>query len=260
MVFTLQANYTSIQKVTQTLIPGENTISFFCNFVPISTEKLPIYLKIEPKEQKPVYLQSASIFVWGTSYTSEEVKYQGIELDSQYLISLVYFQTIYYKLTQKNSNEFVLEDLEEFADGISCCFVYSKDDDKVYYFRISSNNELFFSELGKQEKFIMQGVSDVTACLQNNAFFVFILINEICYTFQIDKNGNWSMPTKLNTLNLKVKSLYAYMASNINRIYLNVTSTNGENYLFEQISESTGKSEKINASYKIEFYISGNKI
>lgn len=260
VTFTLQVNSTSIQKVTSNVVPGENSISFFCNFTPILTEKMPIYLKIEPKEQKPIYLQTMSLFVWGTCFVDEETKYQALELNDKYLLSLSNFQTLYYKLVDKTNYEFVIEDFDELAEANSYCFVYSKGDDLVYLLRVSSDNELFFRKLGEQESFIMQNVTDVSACYKNGQIFAFVIIDEEMYSIEFDVNGHYSNPVRVNIINTKCKKLYAYIQNEADKIYLDITDINGNNFLLEQIDESKCCTENLNATYKIEFYVSGSKI
>lgn len=105
----LLVNNIIAQKITKDCGVGTSQISIFCNFQPILVENVSISLKITPKSQKPIYLQSASIFVWGTIVDLNEVKYQAIELENNYLISLLHNQSIYYKLIEKIKMNIVLK-------------------------------------------------------------------------------------------------------------------------------------------------------
>ena len=64
--FSLIINTVSIHKIKKKLNLGNNQINIFCNFNPILDENAVIFIKISPKNQKPIYLQDISLFVWGT--------------------------------------------------------------------------------------------------------------------------------------------------------------------------------------------------
>ena len=251
IIVSLLVNSTCAQKIVKDVSIGSNSIPIFCNFTPISVKNIYTYIKIEPKSQKAVYLQNISVAVWGASLESDDLSYQALELDDNYLISMLYNQTLYYKIIPKEKNEFLISDMDFIDYVVTYSFVKITND--VLLFKVNERGDLFYSKLSEMEKFITGNVTAVSAVSTKNETFVFFIQNNACFQFQIDSENNISNFKKIECNNYKIKNVYAYCKKETDKVYIVLTDINNSNFLLEQINETKKQIENISANFNITF-------
>lgn len=244
-------NNISIHKLKKQLEIGNNQIGIFCNFNPILDENAIIYVKFSPKNQKSIYLQNISLFVWGTIKTQDKPKYQALNLNTGYLLSYIFNNNIYYKIVPKKEDEFCSNDFNNLDIASAYSFAYSKIKDEIYLFRINLNGDLFFSTLNGSETYLMSKIDSVSAVCANDKIYLFCISEEKCLYFEIDEFNNISFVKNLKENSFKLKSVYAYFNNYNNKIYIVLTDINNSNYLLEQTLENSNLIEQLKASYNI---------
>lgn len=247
----LLAGNTIINKQTKLLQTGSNKISIFCNFSPILPDNMSIYLKITPKNQKVIYLQDVSIFIWGILKEEATQKYQALELSDKYLLSFSSAGSLYYKLASKEVNEYSLEDFEILDSVLSFSFAVNEESNEIFLFKIIDNGDLFFNKLNEKENYILSGVDDVSAVFSQGVFYVFYVKDKKAYSFEMNTSGIISEHKQIELNSSAIKTIYSYFNKTNNKVYVCISDANNSNYLLSQIIENKKVSEHLNVSYKI---------
>lgn len=249
--FSLIINTVSIHKFKKTLNLGNNQINIFCNFNPILDENAVIFIKISPKNQKPIYLQDISLFVCGTVESQDKPYYQTICLKSEYLLSFLFNNNIYYKIVPNKEDEFCFNDFQNLEIASAYSFAYSNFTNKIYLFRVNLNGDLFYSVLNENEHYLMSKISAVSTIFCNNKILVFCISENKCLYFEIDENGNMFLVKSLKVNYLKLKNVFAYFNDKNNKVYIILTDINNSNFLMEQTLETFNFSDNLNARYEV---------
>ena len=249
-----------VQKYRKKLQAGENQVSILQNYTPITSGEIEIYLQLYPKNEKAITVGQISLFVWGNFTQKTETNYQILETNDNYLLSFLDNNTLYYKLTQKAEGEYATIDFNEFCEAKSYSFAFMPVSKKLLLFRVDSLGNLFYMNFeDKNENFICDNVSFVSACSSANDLILVSIVREYCcYYFEFDTNNNTSKINRLKNFNIKIHSCTNFYNSFTNEFYIVVSTKNGENYLFQEKLQDSKVIENINAKYLITAEIYDN--
>lgn len=250
IVYSLIINNNQIFKEEKEFLAGQNIIEIMQPYFSIISQELIIKVKISPKANKQILLQSAYLTIYGASKNEEDTEYRFCETNTNYLISLTKDNNLYYRICPKSNISLTMSDFKFYTTCVSHCF--SSDGENIYLFRVDKNNNLFYSNfLNSEEIFISSDVNYVSAIYGKNRILVAFICKNQCYFCEIHNNILSNIKNIQSIINCK-KVFCSYNPSN-DKFYILITTTNQDNYLIESISETSLGYEtlKYNNSFSI---------
>lgn len=206
-----------------------------------------IELYINPKNSKQLTLIESTLTVWGIPSLNNE-EYNAIETDSNYLLSYISNNRLYYKLFDKliNPNDVEFKFLLESFSHSFC-----KNNRDIYLFHVDKSGNLFFGNIINPHLiFISQNVSKISSCFFNNSLYFAYISNGECFYSEIFNNSVISNK-KIDSIFGKFKYCYLYANDKNNKCYLILTKEDNSNYLLENMSNNFHSSESISAEIKL---------
>lgn len=257
ITYSLIINNNQILKEEKEFSAGQNIVEIVQPYFSIISQELTIKIKISPKFNKQILLQSAYLTIYGASKNEEDTEYRFCETNTQYLISLTKDNNLYYYICPKSNISLTLSDFKFYTTCISHCF--SSDSENIYLFRVDKNNNLFYSNfLNSEEIFISSDVNYVSAIYGKNRILVaFICKNQCCFC-EIYNNVLSNIKNIQSIINCK-KTFCSYDSSN-DKFYILITTTNQDNYLIESISETSLGYETLTYNNSFSITTSGDAL
>jgi len=239
-------------KTTQDFDIGNQSVTLAGDFNSLSNDFLDICLEIISEDNKLVYLQNTTLIVFGAlNQDTNTHSYQATKTESNIILSYIKNNSLYYKLADISVGDYESDDFVFHSHTISYSYAYLDGEKKIYLFRVDTNKNLLFSEFfNSQEQFIIDQVSHVSACANQDSIVVSYIKNNSCYVFSI-KNGVMSNHQRFNKLKRSFTKCFIYFNNYINHIFLMLTDNNSSNYLIETLNEFDEKHENIKAKYKL---------
>lgn len=248
----LIVNDIAIYKTTRKVQEGFNQLSIMKSYVPLKSEQVKVYLKIVAEDGTPITIISNNLFVWGLYEKPIQLEYQVIETNDKYLLSYIENNGIYYKFVDKEEDSLNSEDFQYYGSATSYSFVFNKNADELFLFRIDLDGNLFFTEFYENnETYVTSNASHVATATDNNLTVVSYIKNNSCYTFEFDLNRNISNESMVFCYNFEIVKSYIYFNQYNNKFYLILTDANNSNYLTQSVLETKTEHKFINATYSI---------
>lgn len=158
-----------ILEEERSLFVGENQIILFKAYSPAVETVVNVSLRVKIISQNYACTISANTFgAWGAVAAAnkfETVQMRALELDDDVLISYSENNNIYKLKVSKMEQSVTYLDFEFVASGVSHCYAKDKTTGEVYFFRVDSGGNLFYSKDADilQETKIDEGVTVVFA-------------------------------------------------------------------------------------------------
>lgn len=243
----LFADKNQIASETELLNYGTNEISISGTYLNTLIDEVKIYIEVIPKSNKALTINSVTQTTWGDTQENHE-DYSASESESDYLLSYIYDDKLYYKQFVK----FQEPDDYDFIfcrNAISHSSCYFKNN--FYIFYVGQDNNLFFLNLtNSSENFIAQNVSKVSCSVTDNSMVFSYISNGNCYYGEIQNNVVISNK-QITSIHSKFIETCIYYNPYNAKCYLIITNTNGGNYILESIKENFSSSENICANISL---------
>lgn len=250
--FSIIVNDISIYKSTKNLNAGYNQVNLIKTYTPFISEKIKVYLQITSVDNKLVTLISESLFVWGINESYASIEYQAVETSDKFLLSYINNNVLYFLYTNKENTANNYEDFNYFSSAKSHSFVYVKNQNKIYLFRVDLDGRLFYSNFDdNNEIYLTNNVSKVSAAASSDTICVTYVKDNICHYLEINKDGKYSIDKTINNLRNKIINTYVYYNNYKSKFYIVLTDEYSSNFIMESLSESKSSSSTLNASYEI---------
>ena len=246
-------NNIAIYRSTRKLQAGYNQLNIMKSYTPLSSEEVELYLEIKCSENSLATLISDTLFVWGLNNIANEISYQAIETNNNFILSYLENNTLYYSFIDKGETSLNSEDFAYYANAISYCFVYSKYLDKLYLFRVDLDGNLFYTDFYENyEKYICSNVTHVSCSASNDIVLISYIQDNYCYTVEMDNTEALSMFTKIQCYDFAICKSLAYYNEHNEKFYLILSDKNNSNYILESVGETTTEHNYLYAEYSIE--------
>lgn len=259
--FSLLINNICIMKSSKHFENGKNEIILNKDFSANATINYKMMLSIKSIDNKQIELNNANLLIYGIPEITNNFKYQTLDVDNTLLMSYLENGELFYLLANKNISYYNTLDFKYLTNAKDYCFVYDKENDEIFIFKIDNDNNLTFSKFDLiSHQFIDSNVSSVSACFGNNIILVSYVKNSNVYYFIINNNSIGKICRIEQFYNI-VKTNTFFNEAN-SKFYISLTSSNNQNYLIESLTENFSKGENICASfsYLITTYEVGNEI
>lgn len=246
--FDLLCNNIKIGSENNTFDNNIHEITVSGSYQNILSETIKVELHVNPKNSKQLTLINTTLTVWGIAPSFNE-EYDALETESEYLLSYISNNRLYYKTFNKhtNSNDVDFIYLNE-AISHSIC----KDiDDNIFLFYVDLSGNLFFRKFNNSHNyFISTNVNKVCSCIFNNTIYFAYITNDECYYGEILNNIVISNK-KVTSIFGKFVNCYLYSDNKNNKCYMILSKENNSNYLLENISNNLCSSENISAEINL---------
>lgn len=252
VTFSIIVDEISIYKSTKSLSSGFNQISIMKAYTPLVSKQIDIYIEITPTENKLLTLTTISLSIWGIVESKNNLKYQAVETEENFVLSYLANNEMYYKTTNKDISTNNAEDFVRYKSAKSFAFAYDSTNKVLYNFRIDMSGKLFYSNFDdKNEIYLTNNAEDVSACSNDDIILVTYIKNNTCYFMLINENSNISEEKQLYFNNYIIKNCYCYYNSFNEKFYVILTDEKNSNYFIESYNESASNQESINASVSL---------
>lgn len=245
-------NDIAISKSTRTLSAGFNQITLVKNYTPLESGEIRIDIEITPQNSKQIFLTNTNLLIWGLEKPIETIQYQTLEYNDYYLITFISNNYLYYKFVSKQTNSYSQEDFAEFKSAKSYSFVYHNN--VLFLFRVDKNGNLFACDFdNKNENFLTNNVSWVSAASGNNNILISVIKNGACFYFEFD-NFSKSIEKHLNCNNITFSKCLCFYNNKTSRYFI-IISNNDSNYIVESVEENGLFNGHINANFDLKINI-----
>lgn len=249
--FDLYCDNIKISSETQTFDNQSYEISLNGVYQNLVSDKIDIYLTINPKHKKQLSVISSILTVWGATQDQYE-EYDAIESETDYCLSYISNNNLYYKIFNKNTDE---SEIDFILAGEYISHSICKDNNNnIFLFKVDIDGNLFFENLQtKEEFFISSNTNKVSSSFQNNSIYFCYISNNDCYFGEVLNNVVISN-NKITSLHGIFIDCYLYANTFLNKCYIILSKKDGSNYLLESIPENFKAGENIIAN--IDLHIS----
>lgn len=250
----LSINNITFFSSSRKLQAGYNQFTIMKSYIPLKGETVKLYLKIKTEDNSPITIISNNLLVWGICNHSNEISYQAVESSEYFYLSYLNNNSIFYSKHTKENVELNSEDFNYYASAISYSFVYYEASQKVYLFRVDLDGNLFYTDFdSNNEIFIDSNITHVSAISNDNIILVSIVKDGVCYSFEMDGDGNFSNINEIDSNGIIIAKSYLYFNNYNNSFYIILTDQNNYNYITKSLIEYSGNNSHITANYTIEF-------
>ena len=251
----------SINKCNKILSAGSNQITIMQNYDPLTLEKFSVHIEITPLSQKPININYVSLFVWGNLFGSKDLEYQALELENNYFLSMLDNNCVYYATVNKDTGTYNLTDYTFLDLALSYCFLYSENDDTIYFFRVDLNGNLFYSDIStSKEIFLETNVSHVSADISSTSHNILVTYvkNNQCFYFEINENKLISSHQRLYSNYVPISKSLCYYNKYSDKFILILTGSGENNYIIEQIKVDYLHNSEVVANYSFTATTNGS--
>jgi len=240
-----------VSKTNSEVLMGKNKIVITQKYEPIYDSLININLVVKPLLSKQIILEKCEVNIWGADIKEKSIKYDIIELNNNYLLSFLKDDILYYKIITKNTASLNEIDFNFCAKVLYYKFLLKKETNEVFLCRVDLDNNLLIDNFDtKKMLFLQNDVSGVSATSSDNKIVVCFIKNKKPYVLEI-KDDIVSIPKEINN-NLIVDKCDLIKNKFNDNCYLILKLANGENVMFESISEKASLGENIKANYSID--------
>lgn len=258
--FTLIVNGVYVYRSNKELSAGYNNITIMKAYEALLSEKVQVYLLIEPEFGKEVILTGETLAVWGITEKKEVSNFEALETPTNFVLGFIDNQTLYYLLAPKELSGYTFEDFSVWGTAISCSFVYDSVNDALILFYVDANHNLFMLNfVNKNQTYIESDVDYVSACSNDESIFACYVKNNSIFYFDY-KNLIVSNHKKLERVSTKFVTCKSAFNLYNNKFYIVGTDKFASNYLFESVTHDFADSMQISAGYTFNISIYGDAL
>lgn len=240
-----------VSKINSEVLMGKNKIVITQKYEPIYDSLINVNLVVKPLLNKQVILEKCELNIWGAELKERNIKYDIIELNENYLLSYLKDNVLYYKIITKNVVNLNEIDFDFCAKVLDYKFLLKKDTNELFLCRVDLDNNLIIDNFEtKKLLFLQNNVTSVSATNNYNKIVVCFIKNKKPYILEI-KDDIISIPKEINN-NLIVNKCDLIKNEFNGNCYLILNLVNGENIMFESISEKASFGENIKTNYSID--------
>lgn len=251
---TLIINNIAIFRTTRKLEAGYNQFTIMKGYIPLISEQVEMYLQITSEEDSLLTIISNTLLVWGINNIKNNLDYQIIETNENYLLSYLNNNTLYYSYQPKDEIVLNAEDFLYHSIAKSYSFSYFKNENNLYLFKVDIDGNLFYVNMNdNNENFIKSNISHVSTYSNSDIILISIVSNNKVYVAEFDTNENISEFKEIESNNFIIVKSYVYFNEFNNKFYIILTDTNNSNYLISNLDNITTESHYINANYSISY-------
>ena len=247
----LKSNEKLICKTTQTLEPGRYNLQLFKDNFYTYDKLLNISIGLCSIDKKHIYLESANLVVDGVKKDNTNHNYSVVEAGEKLLLSYSQNGDIYFNFVDKLENQFNQYYFKFLTNAKSHQIVYNSQSNKLYMFRIDTNNNLFWGELfTNNEFFIDNNVTLISATFTKQSLAFCYLKNKKCFIGEIE-NNTLSTIKQVSQIKKILIGCYLYFNNYKNKLFLILTDSQNNNYILESQTEKSNSTENLFATFSI---------
>ena len=251
--FSLFINNIAIYRSTKNLNAGFNQITIMKSYLPLKSEQVNLYLKIETNENSLITILSNDLLIWGLDNVSNEISYISIEINDSYFLSYLNNNSIYYKIVGKEPISLNSVDFDFYSYAKAFSVSYLNNSNTLFLFKIDLDGNLQLNDFYNNKIIYLDSfVTDISSTTDDEKFVISYIKNNKCFNMEIYPDYSFSNPIPvLFNVGIPKKSYINYNKFN-NKFYLVICNQNGSNFLIKNCIEHNNNHFNISANYSIK--------
>lgn len=259
--FVLIINDLMIVKVKKILSAGLNNIFLTQQYISYFNIDADVYVEINPIEGKEVEIQDCLLKIWGLNYDLIEDKFDIVELNNSWVVSLLKDDNLYYKIITKEECNLNIIDLNFYAKVRDYNIIYYKKYDKFLLFRVDVDGNLFLDDINEGSSLLIdENVTCVSSDVSDENILVVYVKNKECKCAIFENVKTFYIQNI--SYNYIINKCCVFYNKYSDKFFLILKNFNGENIMIESVDDSFCKGENISAKCNIfvETYEVNNEV